>query len=154
MSDQPPLTQRIVDDMKTAMREKNAPALSVLRGLKSAIKYAAIEKGGADAELTESEAMAVVRKQIKQRQDSAESFRTAGREDLLQTELDEMEVLESYLPQGMTEAETAALVDRVISEQGATSRKDMGGVMKALQEAAGGRADNKVLSALVMKKLS
>ncbi|CAN5281808.1 GatB/YqeY domain-containing protein [soil metagenome] len=151
----PTLSERITDDMKVAMRAKDSSALAVLRGLKSAFKYAAIEKkGGADAELSETEALSVVRKQIKQRQDSAESFRSAGRDDLLQVELAEIAVLESYLPQALTDAEVEALVDRVIADQGATSRKDMGPVMKTLQDEAAGRADNKVLSGLVMKRLA
>jgi uncharacterized protein YqeY len=148
------LSQQINDDLKNAMREKNAVALTVLRGLKSAVKYAAIEQGGADAELDDTAAVAVIRKQIKQRQDSIESFTEGGREDLIATEKAELEVLEKYLPTGLSDDEVAALVDQAIAETGAESRKDMGGVMKLLQERTAGRADNKTLSQLVMSKLS
>jgi uncharacterized protein YqeY len=148
------LAQQINDDLKTAMREKNSVALTVLRGLKSALKYAAIEQGGADAELNDTEAIAVVRKQIKQRQDSIESFQSGGRDDLIATEKAELEVLENYLPAGLSEDEVAAMVEAAIAETGAESRKDMGAVMKILQERTAGRADNKTLSQLVMAKLS
>ena len=148
------LSQQINDDLKNAMREKNAVALTVLRGLKSAIKYAAIEQGGADAELDDTAAVAVIRKQIKQRQDSIESFTAGGRDDLIAIEKAELEVLEKYLPAGLSDDEIAALVDQAIAETGAESRKDMGGVMTLLQERTAGRADNKTLSQLVMSKLS
>ena len=148
------LSQQINDDLKNAMREKNAVALTVLRALKSAIKYAAIEQGGADAELDDTAAIAVIRKQIKQRQDSIESFTQGGRDDLIAIEKAELEVLEKYLPAGLSDDEIATLVDQAIAETGAESRKDMGGVMKILQERTAGRADNKTLSQLVMSKLS
>jgi len=148
------LSQQINDDLKSAMREKNTVALTVLRGLKSAIKYAAIEQGGADAELDDAAATAVIRKQIKQRQDSIQSFSDGGREDLIATEKAELEVLEKYLPAALSDEEIAALVDKAVAEAGVTSRKDMGAVMKILQESTGGRADNKTLSQLVMAKLS
>ena len=85
-------------DIKEAMKAKDQTALTVLRALKSAVKYAAIEKGGADAELEDGEAMAVVRKQIKQRNDSLESYESAGRADLADKEKAEIEILERYLP--------------------------------------------------------
>ena len=147
------LSEQINDDLKTAMREKNSVALTVLRGLKSAIKYAAIEQGGADTELGDAEAIAVVRKQIKQRQDSIESYQSGGRDDLVATEQAELEVLEKYLPAALGEDEIAVMVDAAIAETGAESRKDMGAVMKLLQERTAGRADNKTLSQLVMSKL-
>lgn len=147
------LSQQINDDLKSAMREKNTVALTVLRGLKSALKYAAIEQGGADTELGEPEAVAVIRKQIKQRQDSIESFKAGSRDDLIATEQAELEILEKYLPAGLSDDEVAAMVEAAIAETGAESRKDMGAVMKLLQERTAGRADNKTLSQLVMSKL-
>ena len=153
MSDTP-FSQRVMDDLKDAMKAKDATALTVLRALKSAIKYAAIEKHGADGDLDETDALAVVRKQIKQRQDSIESYEKAGRDDLADTEKAEMAVLEKYLPAAMSEADVVALVEQCIAEVGAESKKEMGQVMKLLQEKAAGRADNKVLSQEVMKRLS
>jgi len=140
--------------MKTAMREKNALTLNTVRMLKSAVKNAAIEKGGADAELTDPEIVAVIRKEVKKRQDSAEQFEKGGRPELVEKENEEIAVLNKYLPQALTEDELAKLVDEAVAEVGATSRKEMGQVMKMLQETTGGRADGKALSQAVMAKLS
>ncbi|MFK5920608.1 MAG: GatB/YqeY domain-containing protein [Verrucomicrobiota bacterium] len=148
------LNQQIGEDLKNAMRAKDSNALMVLRALKSAIKYAAIEKGGADAELDEVEALAVIRKQIKQRQDSVEEYKKGGRDELVEKESAEIAVLENYLPTALAEEEVNAMIDASIAEIGATSRKDMGAVMKVLQEKIAGRADNKSLSQGVMQRLS
>lgn len=140
--------------MKTAMREKNALTLNTVRMLKSAVKNAAIEKGGADAELTDPEIIAVIRKEVKKRQDSAEQFEKGGRPELVEKENEEIAVLNKYLPQALSEEELAKLVDEAVAEVGATSRKEMGQVMKLLQETTAGRADGKALSQAVMAKLS
>ncbi len=137
-----------------AMREKNTVALNTVRMLKSAIKNAAIEKGGADAELTDPEVMAVVRKEVKKRQDSIEQYEAAGRTELADQEKAEMEVLNGYLPEPLSDEEIAAIVDAAVAEVGATSRKEMGQVMKLVQERTAGRADGKTLSQAVMAKLS
>jgi uncharacterized protein YqeY len=152
MSDQN-LSARILSDLKEAMKAKEADKLTVLRALKSAISYATIEKLGADGVLPEADAIAVVRTQIKQRQDSAEKFAEAGREDLESKERAEIAVLEAYLPAGLDEAAVAKLIDEAIAEVGATSKKEMGAVMKVVQEKAAGRVDNKTLSSGVMAKL-
>ncbi|MBL9113509.1 MAG: GatB/YqeY domain-containing protein [Verrucomicrobiaceae bacterium] len=146
--------QRIVEDMKSAMKSKDTIALNVVRNLKSALKYAAIEKLGADGELGETDAIAVIRKEIKKRQDSVASYEQANRQDLADTEKAEMAVLEKYLPAAMSEADVIQLVEAVIAELGATSKKDMGKVMKELGEKAAGRADNRILSAEVSKRLN
>lgn len=137
-----------------AMREKNTVALNTVRMLKSAIKNAAIEKGGADAELTDPEVMVVVRKEVKKRQDSIEQYEAAGRTELADQEKAEMEVLNGYLPEPLSDEEIAAIVDAAVAEVGATSRKEMGQVMKLVQERTAGRADGKTLSQAVMAKLS
>lgn len=147
------LSQQIVTDIKDAMKAKDASRLTVLRSLKSAIQMATIEKHGADGELSETDTMGIVRKAIKQRQDSIASFKEAGRDELAENEAAEIEVLETYLPQAMSEDEIGKLVDDVIADVGATSKKEMGAVMKQLQEKAAGRADNKLLSKLVMERL-
>ena len=149
-----PLSSQIVEDMKTAMKAKDSTALNVIRALKSALKYAAIEKVGADAELDDNEAMLVVRREIKKRQDSVASYTQAAREDLAAVERAEIGVLEKYLPAALPEAELAALVEAVIAELGASSRKDLGAVMKVLQERVAGRADNRAVSAEVAKRLA
>ena len=148
------LSTQIVADLKEAMKAKDQTTLTVLRSLKSAIQMATIEKYGADGELDDAEAMAVVRKAIKQRQDSIASFEAAGRDDLVKQEVAEIEILEKYLPAPLSEEEIQGLVESTIAELGATSKKDMGKVMKALQEKTEGRADNRVLSQEVGKRLS
>ena len=140
------LSQQITEDMKTAMREKNTLALGTIRMLKSSIKNAAIEKGGADAELTDPEVVAVIRKEVKKRQDSIEQYTIAGRAELVEQEEAEMAVLNGYLPEPMSEEKIAAIIDAAIAEVGATSRKEMGQVMKIVQEKTEGRADGKTLS--------
>lgn len=122
--------------------------------LKAAVKNAAIEKSGADAELSDADVSQVIRKQVKQRQDSIESFEKGGRAELAEKEKKEMSILQSYLPQAMTADELAKLVRETITEVGATSKAQMGVVMKALQEKAAGRADGKMLSGEVQRQLS
>ena len=148
------LQQRVDSDLKEAMRAKDARKLGVLRMLKSALKYAVIAKSGAEAELTDTEAVQVIRKQAKQRQDSIESFEKGGRAELADKEKEELAILNSYLPQGMSPDELAKIVRETIAELGATSKAQMGAVMKALQPKVGGRADGKTLSAEVQKQLT
>ncbi|MFZ5806590.1 MAG: GatB/YqeY domain-containing protein [Verrucomicrobiota bacterium] len=147
------LVQQIDEELKQAMKAKAAETLSVLRMLKSAVKYAAIEKHGADGVPTDVEVLTVVRKEAKKRQDSIESFRQGGREDLAKKEESELKILEKYLPKGMSEVEAEKLVKEVIVEVGATTKAQMGAVMKAAQAKAEGRVDNKTLSMLVQKIL-
>jgi uncharacterized protein YqeY len=147
------LSERIDSDLKDAMRAKDATRLSVLRMVKAALKNAAIEKSGADAQLTDAEAVQVVRKQVKQRQDSIESFEKGGRAELAAREKEELSILQSYLPQAMEADELARVVRETIAEVGATSKAQMGAVMKALQTKVAGRADGKTLSAEVQKQL-
>src|SRR3954464_388305 len=145
------LQERIDADLKDAMRAKDAGKLSVLRGLKSALKYAEIEK--ADAGLDDLAAVQVIRKQVKQRQDSIESFEKGGRPELAAKEKEELEILNAYLPKGLSPEELTALVRETIGEVGATSRAQMGAVMKALQAKVAGRADGKALSQEASKQL-
>jgi uncharacterized protein YqeY len=148
------LQKRIDEDLKDAMRAKDAARLSVLRLLKAALKNAAIEKVGADGELKDTDAIAVIRKQVKQRQDSIESFEKGGRPELAEREKAEITVLNNYLPQAMSAEKMAKIVADTIAEVGATSRAQMGVVMKALQPKIAGRADGKTLSAEVARQLS
>ena len=136
------------------MRAKDSVALNALRALKSALTNAAIEKGGLGTALEESEAQAVIRKQIKQRQDSIEQFEKADRPELAVSEKAEIEILAKYLPAALTEEELNAIVDQAVTETGASSKADMGKAMKRAQELSEGRADGKLLSQAVMKRLS
>jgi uncharacterized protein YqeY len=149
-----PLQKRIDEDLIAAMRAKDSARLGVLRMLKAALKNAAIEKVGAEGELEDSEAIAVVRKQVKQRQDSIESFEKGGRSELAEKERAEIEVLDGYLPQAMSGEELKRIVAETIAETGATSRAQMGAVMKALQPKVAGRADGRTLSGEVQRQLA
>jgi uncharacterized protein YqeY len=144
---------RIDEDLKTAMKAREAERLGVLRMLKSALKLASIEQGGAEARLDGAAALAVVRKELKKRQDSIEGFEKGNRPELAAKEKAEAEILQAYLPQAMTPDELAALVDAAIAEAGATSKAQMGAVMKLATQKAAGRADGKALSAAVAAKL-
>ena len=145
---------KISDDIKTAMKARDAASLGPLRALKSALTNASIEKGGLGTILDEGEALAVIRKQIKQRQDSVEQFEKAERLELVAIEKAEIEVLSKYLPAALSEEEMTAIVEQAVSETGAESKADMGKAMKRAQELADGRADGKFLSSAVMKRLS
>lgn len=145
--------ERIDSDLKEAMKAKEAGRLGVLRMLKSALKNAAIEKYGVSGQLDDAEAMAVIRKQVKQRQDSIESFEKGNRPDLAEKEKEEMETLAKYLPKQLGGEELAKLVAEAIAEAGATSKAQMGAVMKAAQAKAAGRADGKALSQEVQRQL-
>jgi uncharacterized protein YqeY len=135
------LPERIDSDLKDAMRAQDAVKLGVLRMLKSAIKYSAIEKAGGGSQLDDAEAAQVIRKQVKQRQDSIESFEKGGRLELAEKEKNELAILTAYLPQGLSADELAKIVRETIAEVGATSKAQMGAVMKALQGKVAGRAD-------------
>jgi uncharacterized protein len=148
------LQEQVDSDLKEAMRAKDTRKLGVLRMLKAALKYAAIAKSGAEAELTDAEAAQVMRKQVKQRQDSIESFEKGGRAELAAKEKEELLILNAFLPQAMSFDELAEVVRTTIEETGATSKAQMGGVMKALHAKVAGRADGKTLSQEVSRQLS
>jgi uncharacterized protein YqeY len=148
------LYQQIDSDLKDAMRAKDTAKVGVLRMLKSAMKYGAIEKAAADAELSEADAIQVIRKQAKQRQDSIDSFEKGGRPELVAKEKAELAILNSYLPQQMNTEELAKVVRETIASLGATSKAQIGAVMKALQAEVAGRADGKALSTEVQRQLS
>jgi uncharacterized protein YqeY len=148
------IQERIDSDLKEAMRAKDTTKLAVLRMLKSALKYAAIAKPGAEAELSDAEAAQVIRKQAKQHQDSIESFEKGGRADLAQQEQKELSILNGYLPQAMSADQVEKAVREAIAEVGATSKAQMGAVMKAVQAKVAGRVDGKTLSQEVSRQLT
>jgi len=147
------LIAQIDADLKKAMLAREADKLSVLRMLKSAVKYAAIEKGGADAVPTDLDVLAVVRKEAKKREDSIASYSEAGRADLADKEKQELEFLRTFLPAQLPPEKVEALVREAIQETGATSKAQMGAVMKAAQAKAAGQVDGKTLSQIVQKLL-
>jgi len=148
------LNDQLTTDMKTAMKAKNKVALGTIRTLKSAIKNAAIEQGSADTVLDDTAIISVIRKQIKQRQDSITQYNDNGRPELAETEQNEVNVLENYLPTPLSSEEVETLVAEAISETGASSKADMGKVMGLMQKKTDGRADGKTISQAVMKALS
>jgi uncharacterized protein YqeY len=147
------IQEEIDADLKDAMRSKDAERLSVLRMVKSALTNAAIEKRLVTGGLADSEAVGVIRKQVKQRRDSIESFEKGGRPELAAKERKEIEFLAEYLPRPLEEDEINQLVKEAIAEVGATSKAQMGAVMKIVTEKAEGRVEGKKLSQAVQKAL-
>jgi uncharacterized protein len=147
------IQEEIDADLKDAMRARDAARLSVLRMVKSALTNAAIEKIGAAGVLSDFEAVAVIRKQVKQRLDSIQSFETGGRPELAAKERKEIEFLAEYLPKPLGENEIQQIVKDAIAQIGATSKAQMGAVMKIAAEKAEGRVDGKTLSQAVQKAL-
>src|SRR5256714_11577969 len=146
------LLQHVDSDLKEAMRARDTTKLGVLRMLKSALKYAAIAKSGTEAELSDAEATQVIRKQVKQRQDSIESFEKGGRAELAAKEKEELSILQSYLPQGMSADEISKVVRETIAEVGASSKAQMGAVMKAVQAKVAGSGGGEKIRAEGQKK--
>jgi len=147
------LVARIDDDLKKAMLARAAERLSVLRMLKSAVKYAAIESGGASAIPSDADVIAVLRKEVKKRHDSIAGYESGGRPEQAAKEKAEIAILEEYLPASLSPEEIEAIVKGAIAEVGATGKAQMGAVMKAAQAKAAGRVEGRVLSQLVQKLL-
>ena len=145
------LQERVSQEIKTAMLAKDAERLSVLRMLKSTLGYAQIERKTEN--LSDGDVVAIVQKEVKKRRDSVEQFEKGGRPELAAKEKEEITVLESFLPKAFSAEELEQLVKATIHELGATSKKDMGPVIKAVQAKAAGRADGKTVSGLVGKLL-
>lgn len=145
------LKHRITEDMKAAMRAKDAPRLSAVRLLLAAVKQKEVDER---VELGDAEVISVVEKLQKQRRDALSQFEAAGRQDLADKEKFELEVLQGYLPQQLSEAEVASAVDAAIAATGAAGVKDTGKVMAHLKAGLAGRADMGKVSGLVRAKLS
>jgi uncharacterized protein YqeY len=145
------LLDRLAQELKAAMIAKDAERLSTLRLLKSAVGYAQIERGTEN--LTEAEVVALIQKEVKKRRDAAEQYEKGARPELASKERREITVLESFLPQPLALDELEQLVRAAIQETGATNKKQMGQVIKAVQAKAVGRAAGKIISELVGKLL-
>ncbi len=143
-------SERIRQDLKTAMRERDKPRLGALRMLGAALKNGEIEAG---RPLEEQEEQTILRRQLKQREESAEAFRNAGREDQAAAEAAEADVVRAYLPQSLSSEEMEKVVDAAIRETGATGMRDMGRVMGRVTQLSEGRAEGRELSALVKARL-
>ena len=147
------LRERLDADLKAAMKEKDELKLSVVRMLKSAVKYREVE-GEKAITLDEAGILQVVATEIKRRRDSVEQYRAGKREDLAKKEEAEIAILQGYLPAQLSEAELRAKVDEVVARVGAKGPKDMGAVMKALLPEVQGRAEGKLVSDLVKQRLA
>jgi uncharacterized protein YqeY len=146
------LTERIQKDLVDSMRAKDELRLSVLRGIKAAIKHKEVEKIRA---LDDAESIQILQTLVKQRKESIEQFTKGNRPELAEKETKELAILESYLPAGASAAEMNAAIDKAIAETGANSMKQMGAVVKAAKAALEGKSvDGKALSDLVRERLS
>jgi uncharacterized protein YqeY len=141
---------QIQDDTKSAMKQRDRVRVGALRMLSAALKNAEIEAG---RPLTEQEEQTILRRQLKQRDESAEAFRKAGREERAASEAAEAEIVRSYLPQPLSPAELEELVETAMNDTEATSMRDMGNVMGRAMELSEGRAEGRQLSALVRNRL-
>lgn len=147
------LSTEIMTAMKEAMKSKDQTALTSLRAVKSAILLAQTETGSKE-ELTEEQELKILQKQVKQRKDSAAIFSEQGREDLAEPELAQAAVISKFLPEQMSVADVAAVVEAVIAATGAQGMKDMGKVMGMVNGKLAGKADGKTISGIVKEKLS
>ena len=151
------IKEKIEQDLITALKLKE-PRLSILRMLKSAIKNDEIAKRtkagtGEDMLVTDDEALALLRRQVKQLEDAMVDFQKGNRADLVEKTQAEVAIIKAYLPQGMTDAELEPLVDSILQELGEVSAKDLGKIMGAVMKKAGGRADGNKVREMVSKKL-
>ncbi|MBM7097112.1 GatB/YqeY domain-containing protein [Bacillus sp. H-16] len=145
------LQKQLNEDMKQAMKNKEKQRLVVIRSVKSALQNEQIKQG---KELTEDEALTVLGREMKQRKESLQEFEKANRDDLVAKIKAEMEVLETYLPEQLSDEELQKIVDETIVQVGASSKSDMGKVMGAIMPKVKGKADGNQVNRLVVKSLS
>ncbi|TMU85589.1 GatB/YqeY domain-containing protein [Bacillus sp. BHET2] len=146
------LLNRLNDDMKQAMKNKEKEKLSVIRMLKASLQNEAIKHG--KQELSEDEELTVLSREVKQRKDSLQEFQNAGREDLVEKIQTELTYVEIYMPKQLSEEEVSAIVQETVVEVGATSKADMGKVMGAIMPKLKGKADGALVNKLVLQHLS
>lgn len=144
------LKQKLQEDLKTSMKNKDTLRKSVITLIRSSIKQVEVDKR---IELNDDDIIDIISKQLKQRNDSLEQFLDAGREDLVEETRSEIEVLKEYLPQQLSEEELNEIVKQTISEVRATSMKDMGKIMSVIKPKTKGRADGKLINKLVKENL-
>ena len=149
----PTIVEQLEDDMKQAMRDRDRPRLSAIRMMRSALQNATIAKGP-DATLDDTEAADVLAREARQRKESIDEFKKAGRDDGLEDQEAELAVVMSYLPERLSRDEIAAEAKKIIDDLGARSMADRGRVMGALMPAMRGRADGKDVSDVVQQLLS
>lgn len=145
------LKQKLQEDMKSSLKSGEKKVLNAIRYLLAQVKNAEIDKG---SELTDEEILRLISREIKKLEEAAEEFKAGGNEERAREELEEAEILKRYLPEPLSEEEIEALVDEAIKATKATSIRDMGRVMKEVLPKTAGRADGKLVSEIVKKKLS
>ncbi|MCO5141902.1 MAG: GatB/YqeY domain-containing protein [Oligoflexia bacterium] len=145
------IKEKIKSDMITAMKAKEKERLDTIRFIQAAIKKQEIDTR---VDLDDKAVTAILMNLAKQRRDSIDQFRKGGREDLVKKEEGELAILQSYLPEQMSTEELTKVVESAIKETGATGRKDMGVVMKAVMDKVGGKAEGSAISELVKSRLS
>lgn len=149
------IMDRVTDEIKAAMKARDKVRLRTLRGLRSSLMNKTIDKRqGDDAELDDAEQLAVVRKEVKQRKDSIEQFADAGRDDLVQKEEEELEVLNEFMPEPMSEEKLRATIQQIIDDVGATDMSGMGPVMGRAMGQLRGKADGSRVQQIVRELLS
>ncbi len=144
------LKDRIIDDVKDAMRARDKPRLATLRLITAAIKQQEVDER---IELDDTQLLSLLDKMCKQRRESISQFEKAARDDLIAQEVSELEIIKTYLPEQLGEAEIAALIDETMAATGAASIKDMGKVMGQLKPKLQGRADMGAVSAMIKARL-
>jgi uncharacterized protein YqeY len=145
------LKKSITDDMKSAMKAKDRQALKAVRMILEAIKQKEIDER---IELDDAQVMTVIQKMVKQRKDSISQFSDAGRTDLVEIEEAELEIINNYMPEQLSDEEVAVVVDKAINDSGANSMKDMGKLMGILKSQLQGKADMSLVSQLIKSRLS
>jgi len=148
------LKQQLQDQLTQAMKEQQELQKSVLRMLLSAVTYYEIQKGGAGYEATDEDVLSVIDKQVKQRKDSIEQYEKAGRQELADKEKEEMKLLQTYLPEQISEVEVRNIVQQTISEMGSVTIADMGKIMGAVMPKVKGKADGNLVGKIVREELS
>jgi len=149
------IMDRVTDEIKTAMKARDKVRLRTLRGLRSSLMNKTIDKRqGDDAELDDAEQLAVVRKEVKQRKDSIEQFADAGRDDLVQKEEEELEVLKEFMPEPMSEDKLRSTIHEIIDDVGATDMSGMGPVMGRAMGQLRGKVDGSRVQQIVREMLS
>jgi uncharacterized protein YqeY len=148
------LKQKLQEELKQSMLARNELKTSVLRMLLSAINYYEIQKGGAGYEATDEDVLSVIQKEAKQRRDSIEEFKKANRQELVDKETKELEMLQTYLPQQMSEEEIRVIVKEAVDQTGAKTIAEMGKVMGTLMPKVKGKADGGLVSKIVKELLT
>lgn len=144
------LHDQLQDDLKTAMRAKDAPRKSAIRMVLTAVQFASVEKPEG---LSDADVLDLIRKEVKRREEAVELMRSAGRDDMVTAELVELDILKQYLPVQLSEGELRELAKAVIAQLGASSPRDMGRVMGALLPQVTGKADGRIVNQVVRSLL-